>query len=103
MHARPRVLVAAILLFVLLSLVNLASLALPSGDDGIPIECCTSGLSSASSGYWQRGGYGRAAAGHWSSRCWCCSPAFLARLQGFSSPHRPNSSSPRALASWPRC
>jgi hypothetical protein len=38
MHARPRVLVAAILLFVLLSLVNLASLALPSGEDGIPIE-----------------------------------------------------------------
>jgi hypothetical protein len=38
MHARPRVLVAAIVLFVLLSLMNLASLAMPSGDDGIPIE-----------------------------------------------------------------
>ena len=38
MTSRPPVFVAGIVLLVLLSLVNLASLALPGGEDGIPVE-----------------------------------------------------------------
>jgi hypothetical protein len=57
--SRPPALVAGIVLFVLLSVANLASFAMPGGEDGIPIEVLYLGVAlgivglGAAYGLWQ--------------------------------------------------
>lgn len=63
MPRRPRVLVVGIVLFVLLSLVNVASFALPGGEDGIPVEVLYLGVALGVVGL-------AAAVGLWLGRRW---------------------------------
>jgi hypothetical protein len=73
MPNRPGTLVVGILLFVLLSLVNLASFALPSGEDGIPVEVLYLGVGLGIVGL-------AAAFGLWRGRRWALAIAAVVLL-----------------------